>query len=137
MKNQSAIAERLKEFGQTSFGTERGWKKQFAAALGITAQHLDRYLSGASEPGNKMYVRLVQLDCDIHWLLTGERLSEQRRVTEREKEILGELQRVGIDTAEKVRYLLSPEHLAADIAAAVKEIQARYQTKKKGVRTKN
>ena len=134
MGKQSDIAQRLKEFGQAKFGTEHGWKKQFADALGVTTQHLDRYLSGASEPGNKMYLRLVQLDCDIRWLLTGQRSSPQRQLRDLEKEILRELQRAGIDSVEKMRYLLSPENLAADIAAAVKEIQAKYQKKKKGGR---
>lgn len=131
MAKQSTIAERLKEFGQSKFGSEHGWKKRFAEALGITTQHLDRYLSAGSEPGNKMYIRLVQLGGDIHWLLTGEQAKEQEQISEREKELLRELQRAGIDTVEKLRYLLNPENLAADIAAAVKEIQAKYQTKKR------
>ncbi len=132
MAKHSDIAERLKEFGQSKFGAEYGWKKRFADALGVTTQHLDRYLSAASEPGNKMYIRLVQLGCDIHWLLTGKQSAVREQISGQEKELLKELQRAGIDTVEKMRYLLSPENLAADIAAAaVKEIKAKYQTKKR------
>lgn len=131
MSKSADIAVRLKAFGQSHFGTDHGWKKRFADALGVTTQHLDRYLSGASEPGNKMYMRLIHLGCDIQWLLTGKHTTDQTLFSAEERAILQALRNAGIDTIEKVHYLLDAEHLAADIAAAaVKEIQSKYQTKK-------
>lgn len=45
--------------------------------------------------------------------------------------MLQALRNAGIDSIEQVQYLLDAEHLAADIAAAaVKEIQSKYLTKK-------
>jgi len=130
MLKNNAIANRLKEFGQSKFGTDYGWKKQFADALGVTTQHLDRYLSAASQPGNKMYTRLIHLGCDIQWLLTGIPSKDLESITMAEKEILLTLRKSGIDTLEKVRYLLNTEHLADDIAAAaVKEIKSRWPGK--------
>lgn len=130
MPKSDAIAKRLKEFGQAKFGTDHGWKKQFADALGVTTQHLDRYLSAASQPGNKMYTRLVHLGCDIQWLLTGTPSKNFTPMTVEEKEILLVLRQSGFDTLEKVRYLLNTEHLANDIAAAaVKEIKSRWPGK--------
>lgn len=121
------IADRLREFGQAKFGKDHGWKKRFADALGVTTQHLDRYLSAASQPGNKMYTRLVHLGCDIQWLLTGTASSNFSPITLEEKEILLVLRQSGFDTPEKVRFLLNTEHLANDIAAAaVKEIKSRW-----------
>ncbi len=130
MSKSDATAKRLKEFGQAKFGTDHGWKKQFADALGVSTQHLDRYLSAASQPGNKMYTRLIHLGCDIQWLLTGTPSEDLESITTEEKEILLALRKSGIDTLEKVRYLLNPEHLASDIAAAaVKEIKSRWPGK--------
>ncbi|MBI4429353.1 MAG: hypothetical protein HY562_09575 [Ignavibacteriales bacterium] len=131
MSKERTIASRLREFGKSKFGAEHGWKKRFADALGVTSQHLDRYLSGGSEPGNKMYFRLIQIDCDIHWLLTGNRAVSQEPLTVEEKEMLAMLKKAGVDSADKLTYLLNPERLAASIAAAaVKEIQAKYRVRK-------
>ncbi|MBI4427933.1 MAG: helix-turn-helix transcriptional regulator [Ignavibacteriales bacterium] len=132
MSKRVGITDRLIEFGQATFGKKRGWKKQFADGLGVTAQHLDRYLSGGSEPGNKMYFRLIQLGCDIHWLLTGDKMKPSGLMTPVEKDMLAALKKAGYDSAEKLKYLLSPEDLAANIAAAaVREIKARYGAKRK------
>ncbi|MEX1277116.1 MAG: hypothetical protein WEB62_01700 [Bacteroidota bacterium] len=131
MSKSEAIAKRLKEFGQIKFGADHGWKKQFADALGVTTQHLDRYLSAASQPGNKMYTRLIHLGCDIQWLLTGIPSKDLESITMEEKEILIALKKSGVDSLAKVRYLLNPEDLAGDIAAAaVKEIKSRWPRKR-------
>jgi transcriptional regulator with XRE-family HTH domain len=137
MARNTGIADRLREFGQSKFGSSHGWKKQFADALGITTQHLDRYLSAASEPGNKMYLRLINLGCDIQWLLTGDPSPSAPALSHQDQEILRTLRAAGIDTVDKVKYLLEPEHLAADIAAAaVKEIASRYKAPKRKARTR-
>lgn len=126
-KTASSIADRLASFGQSKFGSEHGWKARFALALGISTQHLNRYLSGSSEPGKKMFLRLIELGCDVHWLLTGSEHSREL-LSEREREILQVLRTAGIDTVEQVRYLFNPESLAADIAgAALKEFRSRYR----------
>jgi transcriptional regulator with XRE-family HTH domain len=131
MKTHPAIAYRLKHFGQSKFGAERGWKKRFADELGITPQHLNRYLSGASEPGNKMYMRLLELGCNIQWLLTGERTADVPERTRQENELLVELRKAGISTPQQLRPLLHPELLAEDIASTVaREIRARYIPRK-------
>lgn len=135
-KTASSIADRLTSFGQSKFGSEHGWKARFAAGLGISTQHLNRYLSGSSEPGKKMFLRLIEMGCDVHWLLTGTVLSGER-LSDREREILRVLKTAGIDTAEQVRYLFNPETLAADIAgAALKEFRSRYRTGKSRRRRK-
>lgn len=128
MSNSSEITQRLNLFGQSKFGKEHGWKKRFADSLGISTQHLNRYLTGPSEPGKKMYLRLIQQGCDITWLLTGRLATVQAGVSKEERELLEELKRLGIYTVEQVRYVLTAENLAGDIAAAaVKEIKARYK----------
>ncbi|HTP80014.1 MAG TPA: helix-turn-helix transcriptional regulator [Bacteroidota bacterium] len=124
------IGERLKAFGQSKFGEHHGWKTRFAEALGISAQHLERYLSGATDPGKKMYVRLIGLGCDVRWLLTGQTpaRSPMESLSSVDLALLSELRKAGIYSVDQIRYLLDPERLAADIGeAAAKEIENRYR----------
>ncbi|HWP81833.1 MAG TPA: helix-turn-helix transcriptional regulator [Bacteroidota bacterium] len=131
MNRSQAIAQRLKQFGQSKFGKERGWKKRFAGGLGISVQHLNRYLSGASEPGNKMYLRLVDLGCDIEWLLTGGSKEKISMRSQQDNELLNELKKAGISSVDQLRGLLNPEQLAEDIATSVvREIRSKYMPKR-------
>ena len=128
----SEIGKRLKSFGQERFGGAYGWKRQFAEALGVSPQHLERYLSGASDPGKKMFLRLIHLGCDVHWLLTGARSEGESGISSEEEKILRELRRVGINRIDQIRYLLSPDEMADDIAVAVvRELKARYSNRAK------
>ena len=133
MSSPSGTADRLRSFGQAKFGKAHGWKKRFADALGVSPQHLDRYLSGASEPGKKMFMRLIQLGCDVHWLLTGDKESARDVLSGEEMRMLTELRKAGIFDVDQVRNLLNAENLAEDIAAAaVKEIKSKYLSKRRG-----
>lgn len=130
------IAGRLRSFGQQHYGEGHGWKKLFADALGISSQHLDRYLSGSSAPGNTMYLRLIHLGCDVQWLLTGRQASQQTPLSPNEKAMLAELRKAGIMNAQEVRYFFDTERLATEVgAAAAREVRSRY-TKKRAVRRK-
>jgi len=131
--SSSDTAERFRSFGQAKFGKTHGWKRRYADALGISPQHLDRYLSGAAEPGKKMFMRLILLGCDVRWLLTGDKDSAREGVSEEEMRMLSELRKAGIFGVDQVRNLLNTEKLAEDIAAAaVKEIRAKYLPKRRG-----
>ena len=126
-----SVADRLRSFGQSKFGNDYGWKSRFAAELGISAQHLERYLSGSAEPGKKMYLRLITLGCDIRWLLTGavSGIGPAAPASKRDRDLLEALRKAGIHTVEQINYILDPERIAADVAeAASKEIKTRYKT---------
>jgi repressor LexA len=69
VNDSEKIAERLKEFGLSKFGS----LKEFAEALKISPEHLSQYVNGKSKPGNKTQQRLRGLGCDIEWLMTGKK----------------------------------------------------------------
>ena len=66
--NDEIIAENLKIFGEKKFRKNT----DFAKALDMMPQSLDKYLKGISIPGGLILKKLAQLGCDINWLLTGE-----------------------------------------------------------------
>lgn len=61
------LGQRLKHFGDRKFKT----KKEFADALGMQTPSLYKYLNGEREPGTQILIKLLDLGCDINWLLTG------------------------------------------------------------------
>lgn len=67
MFDENAIGERFKNYGLAKFGNINN----FAKALDIDAANIRIYTRGDRVPGLKILAKLAELDCDIHWLLTG------------------------------------------------------------------
>jgi len=66
--NKKEVAQNLRLFGYKKFGT----MKKFAEALGVNPSTLySGYLNGRSLPGPLLLVKLIDLDCNINWLLTS------------------------------------------------------------------
>ena len=66
------IGERLRIFAELKWG-KRGAIKKLASELKVKPPSLYAYLKGESKPGAELLLRLGELDCDIHWLLTGKK----------------------------------------------------------------
>lgn len=73
MTEYSKIAQNLNIFFEKKFGKEYGRKKIWAESIDMHPSTLDLYLKGKREPGADILRRLALIDCDINWLLTGER----------------------------------------------------------------
>lgn len=66
--NKKEVAQNLRLFGYKKFGT----MKQFAEALDMNPSTLySGYLNGRSLPGPVLLVKLINLGCNINWLLTS------------------------------------------------------------------
>jgi hypothetical protein len=67
-----AIGERIKEFAIKKYGKIKPLGDQFG--MGYNTFH-STYIQGRSLPGPKIISKLIELGCDIDWLLHGERKS--------------------------------------------------------------
>lgn len=77
--NKKEVAQNLRLFGYKRFGT----MKKFAEALDMNPSTLySGYLNGRSIPGPVLLVKLIDLGCNINWLLT----SRETMVMDQEKE---------------------------------------------------
>ena len=66
--NKKEVAQNLRLFGYKKFGT----MKKFAEALDMNPSTLySGYLNGRSLPGPVLLVKLIDLGCNINWLLTN------------------------------------------------------------------
>ncbi len=66
--NKKEVAQNLRLFGYKRFGT----MKKFAEALDMNPSTLySGYLNGRSLPGPVLLVKLIDLGCNINWLLTS------------------------------------------------------------------
>lgn len=66
--NKKEVAQNLRLFGYKRFGT----MKKFAEALDMNPSTLySGYLNGRSIPGPVLLVKLIDLGCNINWLLTS------------------------------------------------------------------
>jgi hypothetical protein len=66
--NKKEVAQNLRLFGYKRFGT----MKKFAEALDMNPSTLySGYLNGRSIPGPVLLVKLIDLGCNINWLLTN------------------------------------------------------------------
>ena len=66
--NKKEVAQNLRLFGYKRFGT----MKKFAEALDMNPSTLySGYLNGRSLPGPALLVKLIDLGCNINWLLTS------------------------------------------------------------------
>lgn len=54
----------------------------FAAALDVSPQTLNSYLSGKMQPGNKLQSKLREIGCDVEWLMTGKKDGKARKAEE-------------------------------------------------------
>ncbi len=77
------IGERIRIFAKRKYDT----LKALADAMGIKPQQLQQYVSGRREPGTKILRKLLQLGCDINWLLGGAESLESYRVFKLEQEL--------------------------------------------------
>jgi SOS-response transcriptional repressor LexA len=75
--NPSPVAQRLHEFGQKKYGSDHGWQRLFADAIGITPQSLNQYLKGTVSVGVRLQGKLRAIGCDVEWLMTGKKVDEQ------------------------------------------------------------
>jgi transcriptional regulator with XRE-family HTH domain len=80
---QKILGERIKIFAKQRFNT----LKELAAALEISPQQLNQYTSGKREPGCKILSKLLDLGCDINWLLSGSKISESYKIITLENRI--------------------------------------------------
>ena len=83
------IGARFKEFAQNNFSSI----DQFARAIEMKPPNLrSTYFKGVSVPGGELLIKLANLGCDIHWLLTGETYSSvMQQLSDRKKELEKEL----------------------------------------------
>jgi len=66
--NKKEVAQNLRLFGYKKFGT----MKKFAEALEMNPSTLySGYLNARSLPGPALLVKLIDLGCNINWLLTS------------------------------------------------------------------
>ncbi len=77
------VGERIRIFAKRKYNTLRA----LADAMGIKPQQLQQYVSGKREPGTKILRKLLNLGCDINWLLGGAESLESYRVFKLEQEL--------------------------------------------------
>ncbi len=80
---QKILGERIKIFAKQKYST----LKELAQALEISPQQLNQYTTGKREPGCKILSKLLELGCDINWLLSGTKLSESYQILLLENQI--------------------------------------------------
>ncbi|MFA6469966.1 MAG: helix-turn-helix transcriptional regulator [Bacteroidota bacterium] len=84
--NKKEVAQNLRLFGYKRYGT----MKKFAEALDMNPSTLySGYLNGRSLPGPVLLVKLIDLGCNINWLLTSREtpfLSETHDATKKTEE---------------------------------------------------
>lgn len=112
------IGQRLRDFAVKNFETIEA----FAQAIDIPASSLRSiYFKGKSSPGAAILIKLLKLNCDINWLLTG---ATQNKTIEKLQEENNELRQVNYT-------LLDQATKFSKVAAAV-EGHNRLKHKKKG-----
>ncbi len=79
----ASIGERIKIFAKTRFVT----LTKLAVAMHITPQQLHQYTSGNREPGSKILIKLLNLGCDLNWLLGGLEKPESYKLALLENEL--------------------------------------------------
>ena len=80
---QKILGERIKIFAKQRYNT----LKELAEALNISPQQLNQYTTGKREPGCKILSKLLDLGCDINWLLSGSKISESYKIITLENQI--------------------------------------------------
>lgn len=81
-------------------------KTEFAELLDIKKQNMNAYFNGDQDPAN-LCDELIELGCDIHWLITGMRYDEEKTgISNNDIRMLIELRLHGIETPEAVKRLI-------------------------------
>jgi hypothetical protein len=85
--NKKEVSQNLRLFGYKRFGT----MKNFAEALDMNPSTLySGYLNGRSLPGPVLLVKLIDLGCNINWLLTSRETPFTNTEKETSKKIEGD-----------------------------------------------
>ena len=83
------MEDRIRRFGLKKFGSI----KEFAEAMGMSPSNLQAYLQNRREPGTTILKRLIELGCDMDWLLTGEENNDKRlKIIEEQSKRIKELE---------------------------------------------
>jgi transcriptional regulator with XRE-family HTH domain len=120
VKKNSEIANRLRDWGLKKFGTFR----QFSNALGISYEHLYRYIKGGSNPGAKILSKLSELGCDINWLLTG-----RGRDSPQAEQLINELEQENRALRDELKQIVYAAQALEKVMKAA-ESKINYQAKK-------
>lgn len=71
------FGKRLKEFADQKFGSITALSK----AIGISQPNMARYVKGDVQPTKVLFEKLIEVDCDIEWLLTGRKRDTDDQAT--------------------------------------------------------
>jgi transcriptional regulator with XRE-family HTH domain len=82
MERHKAIGRRLKHEGILKYRTIT----KFAKVLGLPMNTLDLYLNGMKRPGVAMQNRLLEIGCDIDYILSAKTTEVQKAELQRMKE---------------------------------------------------
>lgn len=104
------IGERLKEFSKMRFKSHA----ELAEKLGIKREQLYPYFNDDSKPGSELLIKLIELGCDVEWLLKGKRSSTLIKSKG--------VEYIAIDDAIKENKLLFEYPILADVPAGRSEI---------------
>lgn len=106
------IGEKLRDFGISRFGSI----KEFAEALDMSPPNLQQYLRGDREPGSPILQKLSELGCDLNWLLSDKKNTDNVKVVSE-----GKVKYLSLDEFEKDKSNIAIEiPLAADVPASAK-----------------
>ncbi len=98
-KTKAEIGQRLRDFAVKNFKTIEA----FAQAMDIPASSLRSiYFKGKSAPGAAILIKLLELNCDINWLLTGATKNKAIEKLETENRELKEINYTLLDQATKL-----------------------------------
>jgi len=78
------IADRIREFGESNFNS----LGDFAKALGLSPQGLNKYISGHNVPGAELLVKLIGLGADVYYILVGDYNKDATNTDKLIKEII-------------------------------------------------
>lgn len=109
-----SLGNRLKSFAIDKYGGI----KNLAAALEISQPHLSQYITNRNKPGTEMLIKLAELGCDVHWLLTGENKSPPS-IIERDdkiKELEAEINTLRDELRQVIIHLQALENIEKFIA---------------------
>lgn len=106
------IGEKLRDFGISRFGSI----KEFAEALDMSPPNLQQYLRGDREPGTPILQKLSELGCDLNWLLSDKKNTDNVKVVSE-----GKVKYLSLDEFEKEKSSSGIEiPLLADVPASSK-----------------
>lgn len=121
------MGERIRRFGLKKFASI----KEFAEAMGMSPSNLQAYLQNRREPGTPILKRLIELGCDIDWLLMGEESNDKRlKIIQEQSQRIKELEKENRILHESISRISS-------ITEELKTIEKKRDGSKKGKHTVN